>query len=160
MVRSICKLGVQVVSPPMSIAYIGVRFFAHATEDPDKAIKAIQNILPAKYVDDIAFEMHSLQGHYGNPILLFEARIKKKEVAMAFAKDLLSHPQDSYRGTVHDELGLPIENGNVYIRLDKQAAFEGELKRCNSDPICLRIRFKKGKAKDIVRTLQELGKAT
>ncbi len=160
MVRNICKLGVQVVLSLMSIAYIDVRFFVHATEDPDKAVKAIQNILPAQYVDDIVFEMHSLQGHYGNPILLFETRIKKSEVTMAFGKDLLSHLEESYRGTTHDELGVPMENGNVYLRRDKQAAFEGELERCNADPIRLRIRFKKGKTKDFVRTYQELGKAT
>ena len=160
MIRSIGKIGVQVVLPPMSIAYIDVRCFAHATEDPDRAIKAIQNILPANYVNDIAFETHSLQGHYGNPILLFETKIRKKEVVLAFAKDLFSHLEESYRRTIHDELGFPIENGNVYIRLDKQAAFEGELKRCNTDPIRLRIRFKKAKAEDIIRTCQELGKAT
>lgn len=141
----------------MSIVYIEVRFFAHATEDPDKAIKAAQNILPANFVDNITFEMHSLQGHYGNPILLFETRIKKEEVTMAFAKDFLSHLEESYK-TIHDKPGLPIENGNVYIRLDKQAAFEGELERCNADPIRLRIRFKKAKAKDIVKTYHELGK--
>ena len=142
----------------MSIAYIEVRFFAHATEDPDKAIKAAQNILPTKYVNNIAFEMHRLEGHYGNPILLFETRLKKKEVTMAFAKDFLSHLEESYK-TTHNELGLPIENGNVYIRLDKQAAFEGELKRCNADPIRIHIRFRKAKAKNIVKTHPERGKA-
>jgi len=141
----------------MSIAYIDIRFFAHATEDLDKVIEAVQNVLPANYVDDIVFRRDNLQGHYGNPILLFETRIKKKEIVKAVVENFSSHLRESNRKALHEEIDLYVQKGSLYIRLDKQAAFQGELKLCTTDAIRLRIRFKKAKTEDLVQTCQDLG---
>lgn len=141
----------------MSVAYIDIRFFAHATEDPNKIVEATQNILPDDHVDDITFELDNLRGHYGNPIVLFKTRIKKKEIVSAVINNLFSHLGESYKKSLHEELRLHVEKGSLYVRLDKQAALLGELKLCTADPICLRIRFKNVKSRHIVETCQELG---
>ena len=141
----------------MSIAYIDIRFFAHATEDLNKVIKAVQNVLPANHVDDIVFKRDNLQGHYGNPILLFETRIKKKEIVKAVIENFSSHLRELDKKALREEIDLHVQKGSLYIRLDKQAALQGELKLCTTDAIRLRIRFKKAKAEDIVKTCQDLG---
>lgn len=141
----------------MSIAYIDIRFFAHATEDLNKVIKAVQNVLPANHVDDIVFKRDNLQGHYGNPILLFETRIKKKETVKAVIENFSSHLRELDKKALHEEIDLYMQKGSLYIRLDKQAALQGELKLCTTDAIRLRIRFKKAKTEDIVKTCQDLG---
>jgi len=141
----------------MSIAYIDVRFFAHATEDLDKVIEAVQNVLPAKYVDDILFKRDNLRGHYNNPIFLFEARIKKKEIAEAVVENFSSRLGELDKKALHEEIDLHMQKGSLYIRVDKQAALQGELKLCTTDAIRLRIRFKKAKTEDIVKMCQDLG---
>ena len=141
----------------MSIAYIDIRFFAHATEDLDKVIEAVQNVLPADYVGDIVFRRDNLQGHYGNSILLFETRIKKKEIVKAVVENFSSHLRGLDKKALHEEIDLHVQKGSLYIRLDKQAALQGELKLCTTDVIRLRIRFKKAKTEDIVKMCQDLG---
>lgn len=141
----------------MSIAYIDIRFFAHATEDLNKVTKAVQNVLPVNHVDDIVFKRDNLQGHYGNSILLFETRIKKKEIVKDVIENFSSHLGESNRKALHEEIDLHVQKGSLYVRLDKQAALQGELKLCTTDAIRLRIRFKKAKTEDIVKTCQDLG---
>jgi RNA binding exosome subunit len=141
----------------MSIAYIDIRFFAHATEDLDKVIEAVQNVLPAEYVDDIVFRRDNLQGHYGNSILLFETRIKKKEIVKAVVENFSSRLGELDKKALHEEIDLHVQKGSLYIRLDKQAALQGELKLFTTDAIRLRMRLKKAKIEDIVKTCQDLG---
>jgi len=140
----------------MFIAYIDIRFFAHATEDLDKVIEAVQNVLPADYVDDIIFSRDNLQGHYGNPISLFETRIKKKEIVQAVVEIFSSQLEESDKKALHEEIDLHVQKGSLYVRLDKQAALQGEFKLCTTDAIRLRIRFKKAKTEDVVKMCQEL----
>ena len=65
------------------VAYIDIRFCAHATEDLKKVIEAIHNTLPFDYVEKIKFKRSILDGHYGNPITFFETRVKDKEIIKA-----------------------------------------------------------------------------
>ena len=141
----------------MSIAYIDIRFFAHATEDLNKVTEAVQNVLPADYVDDIVFRRDNLQGHYGNPILLFETRIKKKGIVKAVVEKFSSCLEELDKKALREEIDLHVQKGSLYIRLDKQAALQGELKLCTTDAIRLRIRLKKAKTEDIVKMCQDLG---
>ena len=139
------------------LAYVDVRFSVHATEDPDKVIKAVQQVLPVDYVDDIVFKENTLRGHYGNPITLFKARIKEKEIVEALLKNVFSNLKDSDRESFLKEIDLHVEEGSLYVRLDKQAALQGEMKLCTADPIRLRIRFRKKRTEDIVKICRELG---
>ncbi|MBE0512270.1 hypothetical protein IBX38_04390 [Candidatus Bathyarchaeota archaeon] len=139
------------------IAYIDIRFFAHATEDVDKVVEAVQHVLPSNHMEDIAFNKSNLRGHYGNPITLFEAKIKNKETIRALVDNLSSHLSELDKETLSREIRLHVEKGSLYVRLDKQAALQGKLKLCTSDPIRIRIRFRKRKIEDIVKTCQELG---
>lgn len=141
----------------MPIAYIDIRFFAHATEDVNKVVQAAQRILPADYADGILFKRRSLRGHYGNPISLFETRIKGREMVKAFIENLSTSLSGSDKETLLSEIGLHVEKGSLYIRLDKQAALQGDFKLCAADPIRVRIRFRKKKPEDIVKVCQEIG---
>ena len=140
-----------------NVAYIDVRFFVHATEDPDKVIKAVHHILPANCVDDITFKKNTLRGHYGNPITLFETRIKKKDAITALLKNVFSNLEESDRESLLRGMDLHVEKGSLYIRLDKQAALQEEMRLCTADPIRLRVRFRKKRIEDITRICQELG---
>ena len=139
------------------ISYVDVRFSVHATEDPDKVIKAVQQVLPADYIEEILFKKKSLRGDYRNPITLFETRMEEKDVIEAFLKRLFSNLREHERESLLGEIDLHVEKGSLYIRLDKQAAFRGEIKLCKADPIRVRVRFRKKRIEDILKICQELG---
>jgi len=77
------------LSSRVPIAYIDIRVFAHATEDTDKVLSVVRNILPTELVDKVAFKKTSLTGYYKNPIILFETRTKKKMLSKQFLKNWL-----------------------------------------------------------------------
>jgi len=144
----------------MPIAYIDVRFFVHATEDLDRVVGAVQRVLPGDYMNDIVFKKANLKGHYGNPITLFETRIKEREIIKAFVENLSSRLDDLDKEMLRSEVDLHVEKGSLYVRLDKQAALQDELKFCIADPIRVRIKFRKTKIEDIVKSCRELGMLT
>ncbi len=139
------------------VAYVDIRFSVHATEDLDKVIDAVQQVLPADHIDDIVFEKNALRGHYGNPITLFDTRIKKKRIVEALVDYLFSSLNEQDKESLLREIDQHVEEGSLYIRLDKQAAFQGEMRLCVADPIRVRIRFRKKRIEDIVRICRELG---
>ena len=143
--------------PQKHVAYIDVRFSVHATEDLDKVIDAVQQVLPADHIDDIVLKKKALRGHYGNPIALFDTRIKKKAVVEALVDKLFSSLNEQDKEGLLREIDQHVEEGSLYIRLDKQAAFQGEMKLCSADPIRVRIRFRKRRIEDIVKICRELG---
>ena len=151
---------VVAVLPQIPVAYIDIRFFVHATENLDKVVEAVQRLLPSDYIDDILFKKNNLKGHYGNPITLFETRIKNREIIKAFVENLSSRLDELDKEMLGKEIDLHVEKGSLYVRLDKQAALQGELKLCTADPIRVRIRFRKTKIEDIVKTCRELGMLT
>ena len=139
------------------VAYIDIRFFVHATEDPDKVMKAAKHILPSQYADAIVFSRGNLQGHHGNQIILFETRIKGKEIIKSFIDRLSSNLHQLDKETLLKEINMRVEKGDLYLRLDKQSAFQGEFRFSIADPIHVRIRFRKGKTEDIVQICRNLG---
>ena len=141
----------------LPVAYVDIGFFTHATEDEDKVLKAVRNLLPSVQVEDVVFEKSSLRGHHGNPIVLFEAKIKDKAVVKAVVERLASSLSALDKETLLNEIGLHLEKGSFFIRLDKQAAFEGSFKLATADPIRFRLRFKKNRLEDVVAICREIG---
>jgi RNA binding exosome subunit len=139
---------------PNAIAYIDIRVFSHATEDENKVIEAVKKILLADHLEEIVFEKHTLWGHYRNSITFFETRIKDKTILKAIVENLSSHLSTLDKEELRSRIGEFSEKGSLYIRLDKQAAFEGEFKLEQVDPIRIRVRFKKD---DVTKICEELG---
>jgi len=139
------------------IAYVDISFFAHATEDENKVVEAAKRILPVSQVENVVFERSNLRGHHGNPITFFETKIKDRETAKSVVENLSSNLSELDKDTLLREIELHVEKGSLYLRLDKQAAFQGELELSPADPIRVRIRFKKNRLEDVVQICRELG---
>lgn len=139
------------------IAYIDIRVFAHATEDVNKVLSAVRNVLPTEHLETITFQTSNLSGHHGNPITLFETRIKNKSVTDAVFRKLSSGLSMLDKELINNEIQQHLEKGNLYFRLDKQSAFMNELKLAVIDPIHFRIHFKKHKPEDIISICKEYG---
>ena len=139
------------------IAFIEIRLFAHATEDLNKVTEAVKQILPIDYTEEVEFKRTNLKGHYGNPIILFETKIKERKIIKRFIDSLFSCISVMDKENLLRDISLHVEKGSLYLRLDKQAALCGEIKLCTEDPIRVRIRFRKGGIEDILEVCREFG---
>jgi RNA binding exosome subunit len=145
------------LSSKLPIAYTDVRLFAHATEDLDKVLTAARSILPPEQVDNVVFSKSCLTGHHGNPIVLIETRIKERRLAQAVLERLASGLSMMDKESLGTEIMQHLEKGNLYLRIDKQSAFQGVFRLGSSDPIHLRVHFKKHTSEEIVEICRKLG---
>ena len=145
------------MSSRVPIAYIDIRVFAHATEDTEKVLSAVHNLFPTELVDKVAFKKTSLTGHYRNPLVLFETRVKEKDAVKAVFEKLATGLGSLDKELLNKEIKQRLDKGNLYIRLDKQSAYLNELKLCSTDPIRFRIHFKKSNPEEIVKVCKKFG---
>lgn len=145
------------MSSQIPITYIDIRVFAHATEDTDKVLNAVRNILPADVANEVVFKKSNLVGHHGNPIILFEARIKEKNAVKAALENISSKLSSIDKEQLNSEIKQHLDKGNLYIRFDKQSAYLNEFKLCTADPIHLKMHFKKSNQEEIIKICRDIG---
>ena len=148
------------MSSRVPIAYIDIRVFAHATEDTEKVLAAVHNVLPTELVDKVSFKKTGLTGYYKNPLILFETRVKEKDALEAIFEKLASNLDSLDKELLNNEINQHLDKGNLYIRFDKQSAYLNELKLCSTDPIHFRIRFKKSDPEEIAKICKKFGMLT
>ena len=146
-----------VLSSKAPVGYVDLRVFAHATEDPEKVLAAVRNVLPSESVDSVVFRRSSLAGHHGNPIVLFEARVKDRRLVQAVFAKLCSGLGLMDKEVLAGEISGHLERGNLYLRLDKQSAFLGEVRLGSVDPVHVRVHFKKHGTDEVVGVCREFG---
>jgi RNA binding exosome subunit len=146
-----------VLSSRIPVGYVDIRVFIHATEDGDKVLNAVRNVLPSELIDVVAFKKTNLTGHYGNPIILFETQIKEKSAAQAVFDKLFLGLSTLDKEVLNNEIMQHLDKGNLYIRLDKQSAYLNELKLSSTDPIHFRIHFKKHSQREIMDICRKSG---
>ena len=56
-----------------------------------------------------------------------------------------------------NEFSQHLDKGNLYLRLDKQSAYLNEFRLGSTDPIHLRIHFKKSGTQQVVGVCREFG---
>ena len=139
------------------VAYVDIRVVAHATEDVEKVIEALHNILSNDFLENVSFKTSTIDGHYGNPITFFETRIKEEEIVRPLVENISSKLSSLDKEELTRNIVRCVDEGNLYIRLDKQAAFQNKIKLVIADPIRIRIRFRKSKNADIIEFCQTIG---
>jgi RNA binding exosome subunit len=134
-----------------------VRVFAHATEDEEKVLTAVRSVLPTELVDAVVFRKTQLTGHHGNPITLFETRVKDKKAAQTVLERLASGLSVLDKEELSREVEQHLEKGNLYVRLDKQSAYLGKLRLSSVDPVHLRVHFQKSRPEEVVEVCRRFG---
>jgi RNA binding exosome subunit len=134
--------------PP--IAYVDIRVFSHATENQSKVETAVKNLLTEALAENILFQKATLEGHHGNPITLFTARLEDKKQLPVMLKKIGDGLSALDKEGFNNDIKLHLEKGNLYLRLDKQNASLGVAKFSQNDPIHLKIHFKDKTSDEIV----------
>jgi RNA binding exosome subunit len=110
------------VSCPVSMLI--ARVHVHATEDPDKVMKALRNVVEGRYV------MRSTRGHHGNVIQIVEVKLTECDAFEAL-RSIITRLDD-----VEFLLMLSgIEESRLYVKFDKQQAYRGVLKVSHGDDV-------------------------
>ena len=139
------------------ILSVEVSFFVHATEDPEKCMKAVREAIPSLYEQNIIFTKDVLQGHYDNPILVMKTVIREEPVIRAFIENLSNKLGSDDRKKLLSELEDCISDKRMlYLRFDKQEAYLGNLKLGQADPIHVKMRLQ-GKALEQYEVYRILG---
>ncbi|AXR77761.1 RNA-binding protein [Natrarchaeobaculum sulfurireducens] len=111
--------------PQIPLHYVDLRTFCYATEDEKRVEEALRTFLPD---DDEPFEIDRVEseGHYGDRILVLSARVENADDV----RHVLSRLADLEEfETLIDELDERVtENTELFLRLDKQSAFSGEVR--------------------------------
>jgi len=102
--------------------YVDLRAFAYATEDEKRVETALRSLLP----EDATLERTESVGHHGDRIVVLSARI---EVADGMRHVLSRLAELDSIDRVRDELDQRVDdNCALFMRLDKQAAFRGDVR--------------------------------
>ncbi|ENN96340.1 hypothetical protein J422_02629 [Methanocaldococcus villosus KIN24-T80] len=143
---------------------IKISSIAHATEDLEKVLKAIEFLIPEDVDDEkIDIEVVETEGYFRNPIRIINLNAEGKEAEKIYKHIIeLIKSNEKNINKLRRDLHLRIEDNKFYIRFDKQKAFLGEARVVDGDDVIrVVINFKiytKNK-EDIVKELltKELG---
>lgn len=138
---------------------VEISTIAHATDDLEKVQAALNHMLPGSLLGRQIFTRKYMEGHHGNPIVTFEAKLTKANDVALFTEHFLKQLSRRERLRVERDLGLHSdEEGNLFIRLDKQRAYLGTMELTDEDPIRVRLKFSKlkGDAKNLMRQILEV----
>lgn len=146
---------------PMSqkplIGYVDLRVFAHATEDQEKVLTALRNLMPTELAENAIFEKNGLTGHHGNPITLFTTKLVDKKLLPDLLHKIGQNINALDKQELSDEINLHLEKSNLYLKFDKQSAFLGNFKFARNDPIHIKIHFKDKTPSEVVEICQNSG---
>jgi len=131
------------MAPPVS-AFLSAEFsaIAHATEDLQKVEQSVTFVVESISRIKANLSRRYLKGHHGNMITTISARLSHKELPSDTLNLLLRKLSESDRRFLSQHLADCVdEDGNLYLRFDKQEAFLGNVRLQNGDPIRMKLKF-------------------
>jgi RNA binding exosome subunit len=111
--------------------------FCHATEAEDRVAKALAAVAPGARV-----ERKALGGHFGQPLVQLTATFREGPAIAAAVARLKAATGPEIARTAARRLS---EDRTLHLRLDKQAAAEGQLRLCDAsqgDVVVVRLRMR------------------
>jgi RNA-binding protein len=127
-----------------TVQSVEISTIAHATDDLEKVESTLTRLLPESLKSRQIFTRRYLQGHYGNPIVTFEAHLNELTDVDEFKTFFVRQLAQADRATILRDIDRHTDtDGNLYIRIDKQKMFRGTAGLGQDDPIRIRMKFTK-----------------
>lgn len=109
--------------PRIPFHYVDLRTFCYETEDEKRVESALRTFLP----EDFEVERAESEGHHGDRIVVLSARVENADDVRHVLERLATLPEFE---TLLSELDERVtDNTELFLRLDKQSAFRGEVRR-------------------------------
>lgn len=125
-----------------AVQSVEISAIAHATDDLEKVESALAAVLPNELRGREIFTRRYLEGHHRNPIVTFASKLTEPAEVEAFTSHLFHQLSKNERLRI--EGGLPLytdPEGNLYLRISKQKAFQGTIELNEDDPIRVKLKF-------------------
>ncbi len=139
---------------------IEITAYSHATEDEDKVLTALFNLIPKEIRDNIKLFKQRVKGHYGNDITILRATIPSK-IAVSVLKYIAENMNDVEKSVLRASLRLRYDerNNKLYLRFDKQSLYSGKIVVSDSNDIVhLVVSFSgRGGFKEVQELLRNIG---
>ncbi|ABN69953.1 Protein of unknown function DUF54 [Staphylothermus marinus F1] len=143
----------------INVREITILTHCHATEDCEKVLHAVKNILPANIRNNIVFNKQVLHGHYGNPITIIKTTITSNaEQVLKHIANLMDDTEKTILSVSFD-LRYDRRENKLYLRISKQKAYGGKIVIHDSDDVIkLIIRLKGSRRPEKIKEfLREMG---
>ena len=126
------------------VAKIEARAYSRATELSERVECAILNLIPEEFRKDIELSTTDVEGHSGDDIQIVVAKLKNKTGCEVTLDYIFSSFDDRDRRRVQNSLLRRLNvNCLFFLRIDKQAAFQGKIALAEDpDVISVRIDIK------------------
>ncbi|WP_122090118.1 RNA-binding protein [Halalkalicoccus subterraneus] len=130
--------------------YVDIRTFCYATEDEKRVEQALRTYLP----EGVEIDRAETEGYHGDRILVLSARVENA--------DGIRHVLDQLRGSadlerVREQLDDRVtENCELFLYLDKQAAFGGEARLGEGITLRAKVEAYPAKKESAVENVREI----
>lgn len=132
-----------------------IQVLCHATENRDKVLKAVGNVL-GDAADKTSISSETVKGYYGDPVIIMRIYLLDEEACEKVLLRIISSLSKFEREELWSERTKKGKHGGkLYIRLDKQEAFLGRIRQSDKDPIRIVVEVR-GNV-DILRSRLEEG---
>lgn len=132
---------------------------AHATEDYDKVIAALINLLGSSVIKLI--ETNSLRGHYKNPIKVFKLTLRLRDCSNDnLIRSIAAKLTDDDKRLLKISLDSRINGNKLYLRFDKQRLYLNTVMLSDSDDVVrviIHINPIRLRNSNMINVLRELG---
>jgi len=125
------------------IEKLSIQVLCHATEDAKKVLKAVQNVVGAGAVEKLSKSLETLKGYYGDPVTIMRFFLLEREACEKVFLKILSSLSEAEREEIwRERVKKGKHGGKLFIRLDKQEAFLGRIRKSDKDPIRMVIEIR------------------
>lgn len=108
----------------MKIDKIEVTTLVHATEEFDRVLTCLKNIIPVGF----EYTVQKSYGHFKNPIQIIKAEIKRTKDTSVVIDNLKRSISAEDRRAILNEVDKRFDEGRLYISLDKMRAYYGDVR--------------------------------
>ena len=116
------------------IEHVEFSTHVHATESELKVMRALLNLVPPQYRDGANIMKSEGQGHFGNDIRTVKMQFKGDD-ALEIAKYIFSIIDQLDREIVLVTINSRFGDGKLYLRFNKQLAYNGVARLDDGDDV-------------------------
>ena len=127
----------------ITIVKVEFSFSVHATEDIDKNLEAIYNIVPLEIIEETNIKQERLVGGYGNPVEFFQIIFTKKKQIDNVIQNIALKLSENEKMSLADEFDerFDSDKSTLYFRVKKESAIRNKI-RITSSSNAIKIAIK------------------
>lgn len=113
----------------ITISKVECSFSVHATENFDKNMEALENLIPDELIEETEIIIEELEGGYENPIEYVVTSFSNKKLVTKILEHIVSKLSKEQKMLLYDEFEQRFnqDKKSFHIRIDKQGIYNNQL---------------------------------